>query len=33
MLKTFLTRNIGYKILALILAIVLWALARYWIGA
>jgi hypothetical protein len=30
-LKEFFTRNIGIKILALILAIILWAIARFWV--
>lgn len=31
MLREFFTRNIGLKALALVLAIVLWAIARYWV--
>jgi len=31
MLKDFLTRNIHIKALALILAIILWAIARFWL--
>ena len=31
MLKDFFTRNISLKLLALILAVVLWAIARFWI--
>jgi hypothetical protein len=30
-LKEFFTRNFGLKVLALILAIILWAIARFWI--
>jgi hypothetical protein len=31
MLKDFFTRNISLKLLALVLAIVLWAIARFWV--
>ena len=31
MLKDFFTRNISIKALALILAIILWAIARFWL--
>ena len=31
MLKDFFTRNLSIKILALILAVILWAVARFWI--
>jgi len=31
MLKDFFTRNIHIKLLALILAILLWAIARFWL--
>lgn len=31
MLKDFFTRNISLKLLALILAVVLWAIARFWV--
>lgn len=30
MLKDFLTRNLTLKLLALIMAVILWGLARYW---
>jgi hypothetical protein len=30
-LKDFFTRNIGVKALALILAVILWAIARFWV--
>jgi hypothetical protein len=30
-LKEFFTRNVGIKVLALILAIILWAIARFWV--
>ena len=31
MLKDFFTRNISLKLLALILSVVLWAIARFWV--
>jgi hypothetical protein len=31
MLKEFFTKNIGFKVVALALAIVLWNLAKYWL--
>ncbi len=31
MLKDFFTRNISLKLLALVLAVVLWAVARFWV--
>jgi hypothetical protein len=30
-LKDFFTKNMGLKILALVLAIILWIIARFWI--
>jgi hypothetical protein len=30
-LKEFFTRNVGLKILALLLAVILWAIARFWV--
>lgn len=30
MLKEFFTKNAGLKLLALVLAIVLWSIARFW---
>jgi hypothetical protein len=32
MLKDFLTKNIALKATALIIAVVLWTIARYWLG-
>lgn len=31
MLKDFFTKNIGLKLMALVLAIILWAVARFWV--
>jgi len=31
MLKDFFTRNLNIKILALILSMILWAIARFWV--
>jgi len=30
MLKDFFTKNVAFKLIALVLAIVLWFIARYW---
>jgi hypothetical protein len=32
MLKQLFTRNVALKLTALAIAIVLWAVARYWLG-
>jgi hypothetical protein len=32
MLKDFLTKNITLKAIALVIAVVLWVIARYWLG-
>lgn len=31
MLKDLFTRNLSLKVMALILAVILWGLARYWL--
>jgi len=31
MFKDFFTRNIGLKLLALVLALILWGIARFWV--
>jgi hypothetical protein len=31
MIKDFLTKNVALKLMAVSLAIILWAIARYWI--
>jgi len=30
MLKEFFTKNTGLKLLALVLAVILWSIARFW---
>ena len=32
MLKEFLTKNIALKVTALTIAVILWVIARYWLG-